>query len=376
MNSGIARSNSLDDTKVSQTLVKNVFQEQEANFTGSSLQRRTSKGSVVSVVSADDAQNKIPAKSENTIKIFFRRLLDRFIKIMYFCCCCLNKNETAENRESETSGSIEEFVVPLPITKTNTAQNYNPNLKNNPTDLPSIKPNASSFVHCSQQTLPHNIKVNLTLATQGKDNQTANNGSANKPPPRVGPLLADMSSKDRQLDSRVKTIIENPSSPITFKVHPDKYIGELFKIHRIGTPVNLDMPLYLSGARASNESVHDFGDFKCIINMRNKAHDHEHNIQADLMLWKPIDDKIESWPVFKSMLFDICKILHTELLQGKKCLVHCTAGDSRSVAVLIYYFCTYYQLTVEEAKNLIQHQRPVIDCKFIALLKKEFDDDK
>ena len=62
-------------------------------------------------------------------------------------------------------------------------------------------------------------------------------------------------------------------------------------------------------------------------------------------------------------------LLNQLLKEGKKIYVHCTAGMSRSAAVVIIYLVLYENYTVEEANNFCKKYRPVI-CPNYGVINK------
>jgi len=49
------------------------------------------------------------------------------------------------------------------------------------------------------------------------------------------------------------------------------------------------------------------------------------------------------------------------LSRGEKVLVHCTAGVSRSASVVIYYLMKKFNLSFEEADQIVRSKRPIIE---------------
>ena len=54
---------------------------------------------------------------------------------------------------------------------------------------------------------------------------------------------------------------------------------------------------------------------------------------------------------------DTATYIHDVVSQGKEVLVHCRAGKSRSVAIVMSYLMKYQNLTVDEALGLIRKTR-------------------
>lgn len=93
------------------------------------------------------------------------------------------------------------------------------------------------------------------------------------------------------------------------------------------------------------------------------------------------DVKIYNYTIDDNPFEDIIKIINetneiikTELENNKKILVHCYAGRSRSVSVIMGYLIKYHGMSYNDAEQLIKSKRLDneinINIGFIAQLKK------
>lgn len=71
-----------------------------------------------------------------------------------------------------------------------------------------------------------------------------------------------------------------------------------------------------------------------------------------------IDDTIQSAPNLWGSLGSILNYIHSKLINGGKCLVHCSSGKSRSVTVVTAYLMKYRKMTLKDARNFILLKRP------------------
>ena len=55
------------------------------------------------------------------------------------------------------------------------------------------------------------------------------------------------------------------------------------------------------------------------------------------------------------------EFIHSAITTGKRVLVHCFAGKSRSASVIIGYLMKYHNMRFEEAFTYVKHIRPSID---------------
>lgn len=56
----------------------------------------------------------------------------------------------------------------------------------------------------------------------------------------------------------------------------------------------------------------------------------------------------------------VIRYIHRNLVQGKKILVHCWAGKSRSPAIVIAYLMSRYNISYEDAFMLVKQKRKVV----------------
>ncbi len=61
------------------------------------------------------------------------------------------------------------------------------------------------------------------------------------------------------------------------------------------------------------------------------------------------------------MYYVLTKIIHEYLRNGKKVIVHCYAGVSRSASTVIAYLIKYKGMSLEEAYKFVKKRRPIID---------------
>ncbi|WP_419536414.1 dual specificity protein phosphatase family protein [Endozoicomonas sp.] len=158
-----------------------------------------------------------------------------------------------------------------------------------------------------------------------------------------------------------------PASPRPNLTHDDAaYWHEFGKMSRIGTPCDTHARLYLGGLSNDEGYPHDLSDCDLIINLSGEDYRAENRVKTsdDHVHRVSVNDDPRSWDQLLRALPKIRGKLQNAISQQQKIYVHCLNGQSRSVAVLIWFFCKEYGCTFSEAKALIQDKRPVLKCKF------------
>lgn len=101
----------------------------------------------------------------------------------------------------------------------------------------------------------------------------------------------------------------------------------------------------------------------CIISLVDNVY-HHNNIDY---LTLPIEDKCD-----KNIL-PLCEKAYEYIIKNnnKNILVHCMAGGSRSVSIILYYIMKKYKKTFEEAYNFMntKHNNMNVNKGFISQLK-------
>lgn len=122
--------------------------------------------------------------------------------------------------------------------------------------------------------------------------------------------------------------------------------------------------IYLgSCVQASNNIFLEHSGITHIVNVSNEIPNfysnkfHYYNLRIH-------DNGLES---FKREDLDKVGYFIEEVLQNKqhKVLIHCYSGRSRSVAVLTYYLCSKYTLSIETITMYLKKKRPIINPSVI-----------
>ena len=73
----------------------------------------------------------------------------------------------------------------------------------------------------------------------------------------------------------------------------------------------------------------------------------------------PIDDTPDENHNFILLIENIIDIIHSQLLNNQKVLVHCAAGAQRSCAVVVCYLIKYYSYYPERVLEFIRSKRRI-----------------
>jgi protein-tyrosine phosphatase len=74
-----------------------------------------------------------------------------------------------------------------------------------------------------------------------------------------------------------------------------------------------------------------------------------------------LDDNIQSVSHLQNVVLPhILPYIHERMLSGKKVLVHCSAGKSRSVTIVAAYLIKHKGFSANDALTLLQLKRPVV----------------
>jgi protein-tyrosine phosphatase len=85
---------------------------------------------------------------------------------------------------------------------------------------------------------------------------------------------------------------------------------------------------------------------------------------ADNLNWSPKDYTLLYEPfddgnyIPKKSIPLVTGFIHEQIVAGKKVLVHCAAGRSRSVCMVMAYLIEYKQMSLGDAFHLVFRQRP------------------
>jgi predicted protein tyrosine phosphatase len=129
--------------------------------------------------------------------------------------------------------------------------------------------------------------------------------------------------------------------------------------------------LFLSGRNALNSvDLYEIQHLISVCNIPTKVS----NIQHDIF---EIDDKAdeETKDKMKHLLDTISDSIHESLSNNKTVCVHCFAGQSRSVTIVIYYLAKYhFNRNLQQAIDHVVKYRPIIcpNQSFIKLLVESF----
>ena len=153
------------------------------------------------------------------------------------------------------------------------------------------------------------------------------------------------------------------------KINIDK-LNEIHKKKRNSLPKNyyheIIPNLFLGDLPKALESKNSFD---IIINLSG----YDYSVFNDAKIHKYIIDDNPFEDIIK-IINETNEIIKTELENNKKILVHCYAGRSRSVSIIIGYLIKYHKMTYNEAEQLIKSKRLDneinINIGFIAQLKK------
>ena len=132
--------------------------------------------------------------------------------------------------------------------------------------------------------------------------------------------------------------------------------------------------LYLSGMTDyfNDTFAQDFSSFDVIIKATQQTYSENHRVKPGTqIIAREIGDSIEEWNnVFNEDSFSqIYEVIDSSILNGKKILVHCTNGQSRSVAIVIAYLMRKFGTSFVQTYNYICNLRPIIKCLFSDKLK-------
>jgi len=84
-----------------------------------------------------------------------------------------------------------------------------------------------------------------------------------------------------------------------------------------------------------------------------------------------LEDNVQSADRFKTLLDELHQWIDQELARGRRVLVACSAGKSRSVTVCLSYLMKRRRMSYDEAYAFMYERRPVISPNpgFIRMLK-------
>jgi protein-tyrosine phosphatase len=119
--------------------------------------------------------------------------------------------------------------------------------------------------------------------------------------------------------------------------------------------VIIDYQLYIGDYRYSHKSI-VLPKIVSIVNCtKNLPFAYEHNAAKRI----PVDDlnDDENNDVMTSYLPDICDFIDREIQSGKKVVVHCQQGLSRSASVIVAYLMKYKHMPMTEAIELVRKKR-------------------
>ena len=85
-----------------------------------------------------------------------------------------------------------------------------------------------------------------------------------------------------------------------------------------------------------------------------------------------ITDAKESWAILEPKLPETVRFIDEARSKGKKILIHCAAGRSRSVTVLTHYIMQTYKLSFRDAYTIIKNRRQqAMESALVLCLDKE-----
>ena len=117
---------------------------------------------------------------------------------------------------------------------------------------------------------------------------------------------------------------------------------------------NLENGLFVGSFWSTKKCILDTLDIKHVISIgaspvvfvKNASY-----LQIDL------DDNAHSSNKFLNLLSSILPYIHERILNNENCLVHCSAGKSRSVSVVTAYFIKYNDMNSKEALEYVSKRR-------------------
>lgn len=118
--------------------------------------------------------------------------------------------------------------------------------------------------------------------------------------------------------------------------------------------------IFISGFTcASNQNNLDNNNIKYIINCTNTVSNYFENNSSLTYLRIPIDD---TYNQHIEQYFDMTyNTIEQAIKENKNVLVHCHAGVSRSVTIVIAYLMRKNNLTYEQARTFVKSKRSIID---------------
>jgi protein-tyrosine phosphatase len=123
--------------------------------------------------------------------------------------------------------------------------------------------------------------------------------------------------------------------------------------------IDSDIGVYISAINAMREpqAIRDLG-IHAIVRLDENLHD-EGQWPADfILLHKPIRD---GYPLPSNIITETTAFIHQQLQNDNQVLVHCRAGTSRSVTIVLAYLIEYTGMTLLEAFKTVVQKRPVAD---------------
>ncbi|AAG02784.1 protein tyrosine phosphatase [Betaentomopoxvirus amoorei] len=140
---------------------------------------------------------------------------------------------------------------------------------------------------------------------------------------------------------------------------------------------NINNDIYLGGlGNHSTEEIKNFlidNNIKCIITIWNfnKLNIKKLNINVKDYMY------IHAYDLTNEIIidyFDITnKFIINKIKEGKKVLIHCYAGISRSASIVINYFMNKYNINYDEAEKIVSKKRNIKPNIFFILQLKFYN---
>lgn len=133
--------------------------------------------------------------------------------------------------------------------------------------------------------------------------------------------------------------------------------------------VNKEVSLYVgSAAVAANYGWLKEKEIGCIVNVTKEIRNYYETTGKFRYFKIPVIDGIDE-PLIEEHLDAVCHLISDSFLNGVSVLVHCNAGQSRSIAIVIGYLLQCERYTLEHALNLLTQKR--IEMKINEGFKKQ-----
>ena len=130
---------------------------------------------------------------------------------------------------------------------------------------------------------------------------------------------------------------------------------------------NLDNNLFQGSFHATSKEILDYYKINSVLHIGFDVCEFPNKTYKSLAL----EDNTQSADLFKTLLDELHQWIDQELALGRRVLVACSAGKSRSVSVCLSYLMKKKHMTYDEAFAFMYARRPVINPNpgFIRMLK-------